>query len=98
MTAVQYALPCCAQAPSKGCEWIADRYPVTAEELATVPEGVRLARFMNREDCAGCSFGPFDHTVGWKYQTAVCLRVLAKLGLWKPEDEEWYRLWKEDER
>jgi len=94
----QLVLPCCAPSPSKGVEWIAERYPVTAEELATIPEGVRLARLMNDEDCKGCQFCAMDHTAQGRYCTKICLRDLKRLKLWKPEDEPWYRLQQEEKK
>ena len=91
----QLVLPCCCpQDPPRGREWIAEQYPMTAEELALADRGIRLARFMNEDECRKCPYGPFSHMLG---STKVCLRDLQRLGLWKPEDEEWYRLQKKAE-
>lgn len=95
MNAIQYALPFLGDATEQ--HDMARRSPVTAEEMRTVPDGVRLCRFVADAECVKCNFGPFDHTVSWKYHTKVCLKDLARHGLWRPEDEPWYRLQKEHE-
>lgn len=61
---------------------------MTVEELALVERGIRLARFVDDAECRDkCQFGPYDHTVGWTYKTKVCLKDLARLGLWTPQTE-----------
>jgi len=64
-------------------ESVEKQYPATTEELACLPPGCRLCRFVPLSECDKCNFGPFDHTVGWKYPTKVCLKDLAALGLWR---------------
>lgn len=59
-------------------------YPVTPEEEACLPPGCRLCRFVPLSECSNCNFGPYDHTVGWKYPTKVCLKDLTALRLWRP--------------
>ena len=94
VTAIQYALPFLGEATEQ--HDMAERYPVTAEELRTVPDGVRLARFVDDRECEKCEWAPFDH---WsKYRIKVCLKDLARLGLWRPEDEKWYRLQRKREQ
>ncbi len=86
----QIVLPCCwPQQPPPKHEWIGRQYPMTAEERTLVERGIRLARFVDDVECRDhCQFGPYDHTVGWTYQTKVCLKDLARLGLWTPPKQE----------
>lgn len=57
-------------------EAIREKYPMTDEERAWLPEGVRLARFVPLAECRACSFACEDHTLGGAYRSNVCLKDL----------------------
>lgn len=86
----QIVLPCCwPQQPPPQQAWIGLEYPMTVDEMALVERGIRIARFVDDTECCHhCQFGPYDHTVGRTYPTKVCLKDLARLGLWAPPKSE----------
>jgi hypothetical protein len=57
-----------------------ERHPLTAEEKAALPKGVRPSRFVIQWECDKCEYGPHDHSLGWRYPTLVCLKDLVKRG------------------
>lgn len=78
----QLVLPCCWE--TKGLRWHAEQYPMTAYEWGLTRRGIRIDRFVSESECRSCQFSAQDHTVGWTYQTKVCLKSLARLHLWTP--------------
>jgi len=57
-------------------EAIREKYPMTDEERAWLPEGVRLARFVPLAECRTCPFACEDHTVRWRFSSNICLKDL----------------------
>lgn len=55
-------------------------YPITAEEGAALPLGVRLCRFVPPWECERCPYDTQDHTIGWKFQMKICLKDYYKQG------------------
>lgn len=55
---------------------IHERYWMTEEERACLPEGVRLCRFVAHSECEHCILACEDHTCGWRFPTKVCLKDL----------------------
>ncbi|NVM23973.1 MAG: hypothetical protein HWN68_19615 [Desulfobacterales bacterium] len=51
-----------------------ERYPPTAEECDIMLSGIRLCRFVSHLECEKCNLACEDHTVGWLFQTKVCLK------------------------
>jgi len=78
----QTVLPCCWE--TQGLDWHAKQYPMTAYEWDLTRRGIRIDRFVSRDECATCKLCAHDHTVGWTYKTKVCLKDLARLHLWTP--------------
>ena len=68
--------------------WSLERYPAQEWEIAALPPTSRLCRHVHPAECDACNFGPYDHTDGWAYPTKVCLKDLARLGLWTPAKEQ----------
>jgi len=51
-----------------------ERYPPTAEECDIMLSGIRLSRFVSSLECEKCNLATEDHSVGWVFQTLVCLK------------------------
>lgn len=64
-----------------------ERYPPTAEEWEIIISGIRLCRFVSHLECEKCNLATEDHTVGWMFETKVCLKdyhaLRRRLGLGK---------------
>jgi len=62
-----------------------DRYPPSADEWEIMLSGIRLCRFVSPLECEKCNLATEDHTVGWMFQTKVCLKdyhtYIHRLGL-----------------
>ena len=57
-----------------------ERYPPSAEECDIMLMGIRLDRFVNSyKECQTCALGPEDHTVGWLFNTKICLKDYRRL-------------------
>lgn len=55
---------------------IREQYPMTPEERAWLPPGVRLARFMPLAECEECNFACEDHTLGCRFASKICVKDL----------------------
>lgn len=61
-----------------------EHYPPSDYEREVMAQGIRLCRFVHDLECESCAFRYEDHTVGWTYQTKVCIKDLKAKGLWPP--------------
>jgi hypothetical protein len=69
-----------------------EQYPPSAYEWDIMLMGIRIDRFVSNLECEQCPFGPRDHTVGWLFETKVCLKdYYRKCREWgiKPVVPEW---------
>lgn len=56
-------------------KWCLESYPPTAEECDIMLMGIRLCRFVNSyKECQSCDLACEDHTVGWLFNTKICLK------------------------
>ena len=51
-----------------------ESYPPDAEECDIMLSGIRLARFVGEWECEGCGLSSHDHTLGWMFNTKVCIK------------------------
>ncbi len=58
--------------------YIRERYPMTDQERAALPPGVRLARHVPLAECRECPLAYQDHTENWKWPTLICLKEEPK--------------------
>jgi len=65
-------------------EAIREKYPMTDEERAWLPEGVRLARFVPLAECRACSFACEDHS----YTLGACRSNICLKDLYSKEGKE----------
>lgn len=56
------------------------RYPPSAYECDIMLGGIRLARFVGEWECQKCPLAPTDHTLGWMFDSNVCVKDAYKHG------------------